>query len=187
MGMKVLWAYFTFVMVVSFAVLGWIGTRIYQEMPPIPQRVVTTDGQPLIDQGQITAGQNVWQSMGGMQVGSIWGHGSYVAPDWTADWLHREATFLLDRWSQAEHGTSYDGLTSEQQAQLRARLTDTIRTNTYDRVSGTVTIHPLRAEAFAANLAHYSAVFSQGNPAYAIPAGAVTDTQRLRNLAALRR
>jgi nitric oxide reductase subunit B len=24
-------------------------------------------------------------------VGSVWGHGAYVGPDWSADWLHREA------------------------------------------------------------------------------------------------
>jgi len=182
--MKALWIYFTLVMVLSFAVLGWIGTRIYQEAPPIPTRVVTTEGQVLIDEGQITAGQNVWQSMGGMEVGSVWGHGSYVAPDWTADWLHREAVFILDHWANREFGAQYEELTAEPQAQLRARLTDIMRTNTYDAEDGTVTVHPLRAAAFESNLAHYSEVFSEGNPDYAIPAGAVTDSQRLRNLAA---
>ena len=48
--MKVLWIYFALVMLLSFAMLGWIGTRIYQEAPPIPTRVVTTEGQVLIDQ-----------------------------------------------------------------------------------------------------------------------------------------
>jgi nitric oxide reductase subunit B len=88
-------------LLVSFSILGWIGTRIYQEMPPIPDRVVTTDGQVLIPSGDIARGQNIWQSMSGMEVGSIWGHGSYVAPDWTADRLHRELTFVLDDWSKA--------------------------------------------------------------------------------------
>jgi len=184
MSMKALWIYFTLVMVLSFAVLGWIGTRIYQEAPPIPTRVVTTDGLVLIDEGQITAGQNVWQSLGGMEVGSVWGHGSYVAPDWTADWLHREAVFILDHWANEEFDEQYEQLTAVQQAQLRARLTEIMRTNTYDAEDGTVTIDPLRAAAFEANLAHYGEVFSQGNPDYAIPAGAVTDSQRLRNLAA---
>jgi hypothetical protein len=59
------------VMVVSFAVLGWIGTRIYQEMPPIPDRVLTTDGKTLIGAGVIGEGQNVWQTMGGMEVGKL--------------------------------------------------------------------------------------------------------------------
>jgi nitric oxide reductase subunit B len=74
--MKRLWIAFAVVLTVSFAILGWIGTRIYQEMPPIPARVVTTGGQVVIDEGEITRGQNVWQSMGGMEVGSIWGHGN---------------------------------------------------------------------------------------------------------------
>jgi nitric oxide reductase large subunit len=93
--MKKLWIIGAVVVVASFSVLGWIGTRIYQEMPPIPDRVITLDGRVVIASGEIGRGQNVWQSLGGMQVGSIWGHGSYVAPDWTADWLHRELLFIL--------------------------------------------------------------------------------------------
>ncbi len=60
--------------------------------------------------GQIEAGQNVWQSMGGMELGSVWGHGSYVAPDWTADWLHREAMFILDHWATDGFGKPFDNL-----------------------------------------------------------------------------
>ena len=182
--MRRLWLAFTAVMVVSFAVLSWIGVRIYQEMPPIPNQVVTTDGTVLIDSGDVTAGQNVWQAMGGMQVGSVWGHGSYVAPDWTADWLHREAVFILGKYSQADFGKSFEELDEEQTAQLTARLTKIMRTNTYDENTKTITIDPLRAEAFADNLTHYSQVFSEGNPDYAIQAGAVTDPERLRKMSA---
>ncbi len=106
MSFRRLWIGFAAVVITSFAVLGWIGTRIYQEAPPIPDRVVTADGTELIGPGAIQAGQNVWQSLGGMEVGSVWGHGSYVAPDWTADWLHREAIFILDRWAQPSSGPS---------------------------------------------------------------------------------
>jgi nitric oxide reductase subunit B len=180
--MNRLWAAFVAVMVLSFLVLGWIGTRIYQEMPPIPEKVVTTDGQTLIDTGEITAGQNVWQSLGGMEVGSIWGHGSYVAPDWTADWLHREAVFILDRWAEAEYNSEFDTLGSEQHAQLVARLTELLHTNTFDQATGTITIYPIRVLAFESNLAHYTEVFSNGNADYAIPAGAVSDSDRLRKL-----
>lgn len=182
--MKRLWISFTLVMVLSFLVLGWIGTRIYLEMPPLPTKIVNTDGTVLVDEGEIAAGQNVWQSLGGMEVGSVWGHGSYVAPDWTADWLHREATFILDRWSSAEFGGEYAKLDGERQAQLQGRLAKEMRTNTYDPSTGIVTISPIRAEAFQANLKHYSNVFSKGKAEYAIPAGAVVDTDRLRKLSA---
>jgi len=70
--MKRLWFLLTGVVAVSFAVLGWIGTQIYQKMPPIPDRVVTTDGKTVIASGAIAEGQNVWQTMGGMEVGSAW-------------------------------------------------------------------------------------------------------------------
>jgi nitric oxide reductase subunit B len=181
---KWLWTLFVVVLVLSFAVLGWIGKRIHEEMPPIPERVVTTDGRLVIDQGEISAGQNVWQSLGGMQVGSIWGHGSYVAPDWTADWLHREAMFILDRWATTEFNASYEALTPERQAQLQGRLAESLRKNDYDPDTKTLTVVPLRAAAFEANLRHYSDVFANGKTEYAIPADAVTDPQRLHRLSA---
>ncbi len=182
--MKQLWMFFGLVLVLSFSVLGWIGTRIYQEAPPVPLKVVTTDGRTVIADGDIPAGQNVWQSLGGMEVGSVWGHGSYVAPDWTADWLHREAMFMLDHWANETFGHEFTKLDAEQKAQLVGRLTAQIRANTYDPQTGAITIDPVRAAAFDANLAHYSDVFANGQSDYAIPAGAVTDEARLRQLAA---
>ena len=182
--MKRLWWLFAAVMVLSFIVLGWIGTRIYQEVPPIASKVVTTDGTIVIDEGEIMAGQNVWQAMGGMEVGSIWGHGSYVAPDWSADWLHREAVFILGRWSNADFGSEFEQLDEENQAQLIGRLAKLMRTNTSDPETLVITVDPIRAEAFASNLAHFSDVFSNGNADYAIPAGAVSDPDRLHKLSA---
>src|SRR5208337_3980280 len=99
--MKRLWIAFAVVMIFSFSILGWVGTRIYQEAPPLPDQVVDKDGKVVIPSGDIGKGQNVWQAMGGMEVGSIWGHGSYVAPDWSADWLHRECVFILNEWAKA--------------------------------------------------------------------------------------
>ncbi len=182
--MRRLWMAFGLVLILSFAVLGWTGMRIYQEAPPIPDRVVSSDGSEIIGRGIISAGQNVWQSIGGMEVGSIWGHGSYVAPDWSADWLHREAVFILDEWSRGEHGTTYGTLGPEAQGSLQRRLETVMRVNTFDAETKVLTIAPVRARAFAANAAHYRDVFENGRSAYAIPRGALTDPERLQNLAA---
>lgn len=182
--MRRLWIAFTLVMGVSFLILGWIGTRIYQEMPPIPVKVVSSDGTVLINDGEITAGQNVWQTLGGMEVGSVWGHGSYVAPDWTADWLHREATFILERWAKAEFSTDYAKLSGEKKAQLQGRLAEIMRANTYDPVTKTITLPAIRTEAFQDNVKHFSDVFTNGRAEYAIPKGAVTDKDRLKKLSA---
>jgi nitric oxide reductase subunit B len=79
--MKKLWISLVAVLLISFSILGRIETRIFQEMPPIPASTVTKEGKVVVADGDIARGQNVWQSMGGMEIGSIWGHGSYVAPD----------------------------------------------------------------------------------------------------------
>ncbi len=182
--MKRLWLAFAAVIVISFAVLGWIGVRIYQEAPPVPDRVETTDGRSVLDEGAVAAGQDVWRAMGGMEVGSIWGHGSYVAPDWTADYLHREATFVLDRWSRDGFGTPYGELDGERQAQLRERAQQVFRTNRYDAARRTLVIEPARAEAFESAVAHYGDVFGNGRTEYAIPSGTITDPARVRQLTA---
>jgi nitric oxide reductase subunit B len=182
--MRRYWTAFIFVIIVAFLVLGWAGYRIYQEKPPIPEKVVTTDGKEIISAGEISDGQNVWQAMGGMELGSVWGHGSYVAPDWTADWLHRECVFILDAWSVNNYQKKYDELNPEVKASLRAQLSEMMRKNTYEPSTGIITIDPIRAEAFAANVKHYSQVFSEGNSQYAIPSGALTDPTKLRKLSA---
>jgi nitric oxide reductase subunit B len=182
--MKSKWIAFALVIGVSFAVLGWTGVRIYQEAPPIPFAVITPDGRTLIVKDDIQSGQNVWQSMGGMELGSIWGHGSYVAPDWSADWLHRELVLILDDWARREGQAGYDALAPERQAALRERLTTATRTNTYDAATGQLTISAERARAFTANEQYYTALFRDGRSEYAIPAGALEDPVRARQLSA---
>lgn len=182
--MRRYWTGFIVVVAVSFAVLGWVGTRIYQQAPPIPSRVITTEGKVLLTGDDFTKGQNVWQAMGGMETGSVWGHGSYVAPDWTADWLHHEAMFILDFWSREAHGKAYSDLGADEQAPLRVRLRALMRTNTYSASTGVLSIDPIRAKAFEANAAYYAGVFMNGRPEYAIRKNSLTDPVKLREMAA---
>jgi len=179
-----LWWSLTAVITLSFLVLGYYGTEIYRKAPPIPKRVVTTEGTVLFTAQNIKDGQNVWQSMGGQEVGSVWGHGAYVAPDWSADWLHREATWLLNHWAAQSGGKSYEQLDSETQAQLRQRLKNEIRSNTYDAATGDLVVSPTRAEAFRAVSQHYASLFGN-DPAlrelrksYAIPANTIKSAER---------
>ena len=111
--MRRLWIGLAVTLLLSFGVLGWVGSRIYQLAPPIPDRVVSGDGRVIFDVGDVSAGQDVWRSFGGMEMGSIWGHGAYVAPDWSADWLHRELVNVLDGWAVVEGATSYETLAPE--------------------------------------------------------------------------
>ncbi len=182
--MRRLWIGLAVTLAVSFAVLGWVGSRIYQLAPPVPDRVVTTDGRVVFATGDVAAGQDVWRSFGGMELGSIWGHGAYVAPDWSADWLHRELVTMLDAWAAADGAVGYDQLPVERQAALRARLTREYRTNTYDPATRTISVSAARGRAIEANVAYYTTLFADGRDAYALPSGTVVEPARARALAA---
>jgi nitric oxide reductase subunit B len=188
MQYRKLWIAFGLVMVVSFAVLGIFGKEIYRQAPPIPGKVISTDGTLLFTGQDIKDGQNVWQSMGGQEVGTIWGHGAYVAPDWSADWLHREALFMLDSWAQRDAGKPFAELGTEDQAGLRARLQSEVRENTYDTASGNLVLSPLRAQAYAHLKEYYSGLFMDEpslaslRDSYAIPENALKDPERARLL-----
>lgn len=180
--MKKYWIAFTLVIVVSFAVLSWVGVRIYQEKPPIPEKVITESGVVVFTKSDIQDGQNVWQAMGGMQVGSVWGHGSYIAPDWTADWLHRELVTVLDIWGKAEYGNNFDQLSEDQKAILKNRIAKEYKKNRYDPISGTITISDDRHNAIKVNIAHYSEIFLNGKDEYSIHKNSVTDPKKLFKL-----
>ena len=95
-SIKRLWTILVVGMVLMFGILLLLGQQIYQQAPPIPESVKSASGQTLFTRADIETGQNIWQSIGGMEQGSIWGHGSYLAPDWSADWLHREQRTWAD-------------------------------------------------------------------------------------------
>jgi nitric oxide reductase subunit B len=183
-----LWFGLAAVILGSFAVLGYYGRQIYQQAPPVPRRVITTQGTVLFTGEDILNGQNVWQSTGGQEFGSIWGHGAYVAPDWSADYLHREASWLVEHWAASEYGRAYAELDAVAQASVRARVQQELRTNTYDPVTGDLLVSPLRAQAIAAVAAHYGALFGddpelrQLRNAYAMPDNTLPDPERRRVL-----
>src|SRR5690606_7840094 len=130
--------------------------------------VVTTDGDTVFTREDIELGRRVWQSMGGMQLGSIWGHGGYVAPDWSGDCRPRGLMAILGTWAEEEGAAAFEALDSERQAALQFRLTRLMRTNTYDPDSGNIVIAPVRAQAMEQVTAHYVSLFGTGDDTAAL-------------------
>jgi len=183
MSYKRYWWALALVIIGSFIVLGGEGRKMISGAPPLPD-VYTTDGQLLFTGSSITDGQGVWQSIGGQEIGTVWGHGAYVAPDWSADWLHRESEFLLQTWAVRAGAVNFGSLNLDQQAVLKARLIRDMRTNTYAASNNSVTIDADRAAAFNQLGSYYADVFANGRAAYAIPHGALTNVAKQHQLAA---
>ncbi|MHB1157892.1 MAG: nitric-oxide reductase large subunit [Phycisphaerales bacterium] len=194
------WLALGLVVFLSFGVLIYFGVQIYHQAPPYPAKVVTTEGKLLFTADDIHTGQNVWQSIGGQELGSVWGHGAYVAPDWSADWLHREALYLAQRLSQRQFSKNFADLSPEQSAVVKTQLKQQIRTNTYNAATDTLTLSDDYTAAADAMFRYYAALFGHAEQfdadlqfladggktpvelrdAYAIPSDTVKDSQRQR-------
>jgi len=185
-----LWIALGLLLGATFAVLLGMGREIHHQAPPLPERVVAASGQVLYTRADIEAGRQVWQSIGGQQLGSIWGHGALIAPDWSADWLHREAEELLGLWARRDEGAAWATLDEGRQEALKARLRNELRGNRYDAGSGTLAVSDERAIAISNVAAHYESLFGN-DPAtaalretYAMRDGTVDTPQHRRQLTA---
>jgi nitric oxide reductase subunit B len=182
-----LWRWLGLICILSFGALGYLGWEIYLAAPPIPKAVVSTDGEVLYTGDQVRLGQQAWLSAGGQQLGTVWGHGSYVAPDWSADWLHREAVAL--NALRAKRSGVADG-DAAARAAVEAGVREEMRRNTYDSLAGTVTVSAERAQAIKQVAAHYAALFgsdpslAQLREQYAMTEGALPEPAERQALTA---
>ena len=171
-----LWIIFGASMAIMFGALLWFGGEVYHAKPPMPAVVRSASGRIVYTGEDIQRGQAVWQSTGGMQQGSIWGHGSYVAPDWSADWLHREALALRDQLANS----GFEALDESDQARIGAVLRREMRTGGYDPRTAEISVSDHRAAAIATTAAHFEGLFTNRTPAdqhlralYAMPQNAI--------------
>ncbi|MCE1229110.1 MAG: nitric-oxide reductase large subunit, partial [Firmicutes bacterium] len=157
--MKARWWIVVLLLLGGFGILGFGGKRIADAAPPIPARIEAA-GQKLVEPGQILEGQKSYLGHGGQHIGSVWGHGAYLAPDWTAKALHQWGLHTLA-------GLKAQGLSD---AEAKARLQSLFKTNTYEAASNTLKLDPVMAEAYLTTRAELAKVVVEGDKAASIPA-----------------
>lgn len=184
-----LWWLLIAILMLTFGILGYFGREVYRQAPPIPAQVVSDNGVVLMTHDSILDGQTAWQSVGGMQLGSIWGHGAYQAPDWSADWLHRELIEWLDLAAHDIYAAPYNELNGAQQNALQYDLKMDYRTNRYNPDTDTLTVSNRRAQAIEETAAYYVSLFSADpelrstRVSYAMKENTLPDAERRDRLA----
>ncbi len=179
-----------FMLVVAFGVLLFGGRLMNREKPPIPEAVVTPAGEPVYTGQDVIAGQNHFYSRGGQHMGSIWGHGAYLAPDWSADYLHRMGLFVAARHlgRSPEEAAAFtqadlDRLDAPTRARATALATEEQKTNRYDAASRRLTFTPYQAEAHAHLVGYYTGLFRQGDSRMGLQADIVGSDEEGRLVA----
>jgi nitric oxide reductase subunit B len=180
-----------FVVVAAFTVLIFGGAQIARHKPPIPERVVGPSGAVVFTGEDIRLGQRQYLSRGGQQTGSIWGHGAYLAPDWSADALHRTglaaagvARGLAGDAAAAFSQADLEALPAGERGRVEAEAKEELRRNRYDDATGTLTLSPGQAAAFPALVRYYTDLFGRGSSAMSIPPGFVADPADARAMTA---
>ena len=158
------------VLLFGFAVLGFLAFRTYETGPPIANRVVSQGGQELFTGDDVIKGQKVFLRKGLMEYGSIFGHGAYLGPDFTADYLHRAALIVT-----RESGTSASGSAQEQ-------VIKEFKTNRYDPATNTLTYTAAQSKAFEELVTYYGDYFGKTSGEKGLLPDAITDKTEVRQL-----
>ena len=181
-----------FVFVLGFFGLGLAGYLNYRGQPPMADRVVDGSGRTLFTRADVIAGQEVFLSNGLMQYGSVFGHGAYLGPDYTADYLHRQIAVMrakadgADGADAAADPARFDGGGADAgpRGAVDGAIAADLKTNRYDKTTDTLTFSDGQSEAFDDLVRYYSGYFSEPTTRFGLRREAITDPGQLKQLTA---
>ncbi|WP_310526262.1 hypothetical protein [Nocardioides sp.] len=160
------------VMAFGFAVMGFLALRTYTDSMPQPEQVVDSQGGVVFTSEDITTGQQIFLRRGLQQYGSIMGHGGYLGPDYTADYLRRSSTLVLD------------DLKSTGMQDPQGALVEMMRTNRYDEETGELQFTDEQIDAFGSLKGHYADYFGSPTTQYGLMPNAIPDSADIHDLTA---
>ncbi|OMG27608.1 nitric-oxide reductase large subunit [Actinomyces naeslundii] len=160
------------VMLFGFTVMGLLAYRTYTNSMPQPERVVTESGETLFTTQDITEGQKLFQARGLMEYGSILGHGGYLGPDFTAEYLRMEATSVKEQ------------LASQGVDDPAAATKEMLRTNRYDPSTGTLVWTDEQVKAYNDAVGHYTKMFGPDAHSHGLKPDLITDPIQVKQVTA---
>jgi nitric oxide reductase subunit B len=166
----------------GFTVLIWLAARSYSEAPPIPETIQGPAGEPLFTKADIVQGQHVFLKYGLMDNGSIWGHGAYLGPDFSAAYLHH----LVDdtRRFLAQQRTLPDSDGASSAPEIAAETRQLLKQNRYEPTTRTLTFTVPEAMSFNRQLQVWREYFTRPGTSRGLPAEYISDATEIRQLTA---
>ncbi|MFW6296029.1 MAG: hypothetical protein ACOC04_02440 [Halothece sp.] len=180
-------AWLVLICVVAFTVLLAAGVAIWKNAPPVPETVRSPQQEIIFTRQEIQDGQANYLARGGQHIGSIWGHGSYLAPDWSADVLHR--------WGLATAGILHEGnpkftqqdleaLSPPERASLEAKVQQQFKGNRYDGETDSLLLTNAQTKGIKQVFADYQQLLSEGSAVQSIPKDWFKTPQQIHNVTA---
>ena len=172
------------VMVVGLTGLIAITLLAYRNAPPIPARIVDASGTSVFTGDDISNGQALFLRYGLMDNGTIWGHGAYLGPDYSAEALHRIGENTAAALAQRQYGQPLAALTPMQMAAIRSEVAVTLKTNRYDAASDTLHLTEPEAQAYRSQIGYWTRYFHDPVGNGGLKPDLITDPAELHQLTA---
>ena len=171
------------VMIFGFSLLGLVTAKTYSGAPPIPAQVQDESGKVLFTEADVNHGQEVFFKYGLMEHGTLWGHGAYLGPDYTAEYLHRMAEIGRDTVAMSRFGKPFAQLEPGQSLEVGETVKGILKQNRYDAATHTLTYSAIEAAALQIQTQEWKAYFSGDVPAPGLPKNFIKSDEELKALA----
>lgn len=172
------------VLVVGFAVLIWMSIRVYEDAPPIPENVVGPSGETIFTRKDIVTGQQVFLKYGLMENGTIWGHGAYLGPDFSAEYLHTLAIDTSIHLAKQNYNREWLDLTLTERAAVNAEVQQLLKQNRYNRQTKTLTFTLPEVMSYGNQIRKWTEYFAQPLLNRGLLINHIKDPKELRQLTA---
>ena len=171
------------VFLVGLIILIYLSTIAFRDAPPIPEKVVGPDGTTIFTSADIQAGQQVFLKYGLMENGSIWGHGGYMGPDYTAEYLHTLATDANEGTSQNMFGKPLAALSESQRAAVNAEVRQLLKVNRYNPENGVLTFTKSEKDSYLGQIDYWLEYLASGpEHTSGLPHGFIGDRDSIQKL-----
>ncbi len=172
------------VLVVIFGITGltFMGVKTYEGRPPVFNQVVTENGQVVFTGEDVFQGQSVFQKYGLMDYGSVFGHGAYLGPDFTADYLHRKGVAMKDFVARQKLGMPYESLNDSSRSEIDQVVVSTLKQNRLDPKTKDLVLSDSEQSAYESLVQHYQEYFANLKGEISLPANNIADAQDIRKL-----
>jgi nitric oxide reductase subunit B len=168
--------------IIGLTGLIFMGRQVYVGAPPIPQKIVDSAGSVIYSSEDILGGQGVFQKYGLMDYGSVFGHGAYRGPDFTADYLHRSSDWMREYYAKNLFESVFDDLSPDRRDEIAQKVIDDLKTYRYDSNSKTLELSDAQRYAFQQLSEYYQTYFKIGSEIYSIPSNYISETAEIQQL-----
>lgn len=172
------------ILVGGFTVLIWLAVKSYSDAPPIPDRVVGPTGETVVTGDDIRAGQQVFLKYGLMENGSIWGHGAYLGPDFSAEYLHALAVDVRQRLAHERYGRAWGELSPSERSHITADVERLLKENRYDPETRTLSWTEAEVASFRTQVTRWTNYFSAPTRSGGLAPTFISDHREIEQLTA---